>query len=65
MKGTFHVGSRVIVKNRTLRGKEFTEGIATIRHIHQGDADGVHADVEFVDEPGTTYPRWVFVKDQD
>lgn len=55
----------VIVMNSKLGCTEQEiEGYAFIRKIHQGDRQGVHADVEFTEERGTTYQRWVFAKHQ-
>jgi hypothetical protein len=61
----FKPGLRVRVMNRTLGGKDVVEGMATIRKINQGDKGGVHAEVEFDDDPGRTFERWVFAHDQD
>lgn len=61
----FKPGLRVCVMNHTLGGKMIVEGMATIRKINQGDKGGVHAEVEFDEEPGRTFERWVFAKDQD
>lgn len=61
----FKEGVRVRVMNKTISGKEIVEGMATIKKINQGDRQGVHADVEFDEEPGKTYPRWIFAKYQD
>lgn len=61
----FKVGLRVRVMNRTFSGKEIVEGYATIKEITQGDRQGVHAVVEFDDDPGQTFERWVFASYQD
>ncbi len=55
----------VDIMNLTSGRKPFKEGKAYIRKVHQGDRQGVHADVEFLNELGTTYQRWVFAKDQE
>ena len=54
----------VRIMNATMGGERMVEGSAHILKIHQGDVQGVDADVEFVEEPGQTYRRWVFSNDQ-
>jgi hypothetical protein len=55
----------VRVMNNKLDGEEIIEGMARIKgKILQGDRCGVYANVEFIDEPGPHYPRWIFAKHQ-
>jgi len=55
----------VSIYNNSMSGKRIFEGKAYIQEIHQGDKSGVHATVHFIhDDPGETYKRWVFAKDQ-
>ena len=60
----FKKGLRVRIMNSTPSGEEFEEGMAVIKKIRQGDKQGVYADVEFEDETGRTFQRWVFAKNQ-
>lgn len=53
------VGDRVMVQNRTLSGKVVDEGIATIREIGRGCSKMHRYAVEFDDEPGQLYQRYV------
>ena len=60
------IGGKTTVKvyNTTLGGEQVFEGEARIRKVEQGDRQGVYAEVEFVEEPGSTYSRWVFANHQ-
>ncbi|MHC4369647.1 MAG: hypothetical protein ACYSW8_18710 [Planctomycetota bacterium] len=58
-------GQRVRVRNFTLSGKEFVEGVATLEHLVRKHPDGVERwMVRFDgDEPGETYSRMVLDED--
>ena len=50
------IGDRVMVRNSTMSGKRFDEGLATVKKVNDTDE---HYQVEFDDERGRTYPRFV------
>jgi hypothetical protein len=54
------VGDKVQIKNQNTRGEVVIEGIATIRKIEDRDAERILARVEFDNEPGATYPRFIW-----
>ena len=54
------VGDKVQIKNNDLRGNEIIEGLATVREIQDQDTERTLALVEFDNEPGATYPRFIW-----
>ena len=66
----FVKGATVKVFNQKLNGERCFEGFAIIIKVNQGDKQGVHANVHFLNDIGlpeeneSAVERWVFASDQ-
>ncbi len=54
----------VKVLNSDGKGRVLVEGMAHVIKFHQGDRQGAHCDVEFIEEKGALYKRWIHARDQ-
>ena len=53
-------GDKVMIKNRNGRDEVFDEGMATLRRPLQVDREPELWKVEFDDEPGMWFPRFIY-----